>query len=226
VTQHNESIDLIHPPDAHLNQNYLLVAHHIMTQFSTKAGMQQFKERGNKAMTKELSQLHFRDTFKPVNSKELKKQERRQVLESHLFLKVKRDTSVKDQMVAGGYKQRGTIDNQDASSPTAALESVLLTAINDAKEERDVAVIDIPNAFVQTRLVNDEDKAIMRMHGKLAELMVKVAPEIYTKYVTIGQDCTLRSPLECPIRYHESRPTLLPMFCDRPAIDWLRDHSL
>jgi hypothetical protein len=44
-------------------------------------------------------------------------------------------------MVAG-EKQRGKIDKLDASSPTAALESVLLTI--DAHEGRDVAVIDIP----------------------------------------------------------------------------------
>jgi hypothetical protein len=53
----------------------------------------------------------------------------------------------------------------------------------DAQERRDVATIDIPNAFVQTKLENEEDKAIMRLHGKLAELMVKVAPEIYRKHI-------------------------------------------
>ena len=62
----------------------------------------------------------------------------------------------------------------------------MLSCLIDAKEHRDVAVIDIPNAFVQTQLENDEDKAIMRLRGKLAELMVKVAPEIYSKYVIIN----------------------------------------
>jgi hypothetical protein len=56
----------------------------------------------------------------------------------------------------------------------------------NAKEERDAAVIDIPNAFIQTRLERDSNKAIMRLCGKLAELMVKVAPKIYTKYVIIN----------------------------------------
>ena len=51
-------------------------------------------------------------------------------------------------MVAGGNKQRGTIDKEDAALPTAALESVLLTSRIDAAEERDVVVIDIPNAFI------------------------------------------------------------------------------
>ena len=73
-------------------------------------------------------------------------------------------------MVAGGNKQRGKIEKLDASSPTAALESVLLTAIIDAQEGRNVAVIDIPNAFVQTHLEADADKAIMRLRGKLVEL--------------------------------------------------------
>jgi hypothetical protein len=152
-----------------------------------KAGLKRFKERGEEAVTKELSQLHFRDTFRPINPKDLNEEERMQVLESHLFLKEKRDTTVKGRMVAGGNKQRGTIGKQDASSPTAALESVLLTAVINAKEGRDVAVIGIPNAFVQTRLENEEDKAVMRLRGKLAKLMVKVAPEIYTKYVIINR---------------------------------------
>jgi hypothetical protein len=130
--------------------------------------------------------LHLWDTFEPVHSKDLDDAECKEVLESHLFLKEKRDTTVKGQMVAGGNKQRGKIDKLDASSPTAALESVLLTAVIDAHEGRNVAVIDIPNAFVQTSLEDDADKAIMRLQGKLAELMVKVAPEIYTKYVIIN----------------------------------------
>ena len=55
-------------------------------------------------------------------------------------------------MVAGGNKQRGHIDKTNATLPTAALESVLLTSTIDAKEGRDVAIIDIPNAFITTRI--------------------------------------------------------------------------
>ena len=86
-------------------------------------------------------------------------------------------------MVAGGDKQRSTIPASKASSPAAALESVLITATIDAHKGRDAATIDIPNAFVQTCLENESDKAIMHMRGKLAELLVKVAPNIYTKFL-------------------------------------------
>jgi hypothetical protein len=76
----------------------------------------------------------------------------------------------------------------DASSTTAALESVLLTAVIDAHEGRDVTVIDSPNKFVQT-LVKDHDKgkAIMHLRGKLAKLVAKVAPEICTKHLIINR---------------------------------------
>ena len=110
------------------------------------------------------------------------------VLESHLFLKQKRDDSIKGRLFAGGNKQRGTINKEDAALPTAALESILLTATIDSKEGQDIAIIDIPNAFVQTRIEDDNDIVIMRLRGKLAELMAATAPEIYRKHVTINRN--------------------------------------
>jgi hypothetical protein len=66
-----------------------------MAQFSMKAGLKRFKERGEEAVSKELSQLHFLDTFEPINPKYLNEEERQQVLESDLFLKEKQDNTVK-----------------------------------------------------------------------------------------------------------------------------------
>ena len=78
-------------------------------------------------------------------------------------------------MVAGSNKQRGHIDKIDATSPTDALESFLLNSTIDAKEGRDVAIIDIPNAFGTTRIENKKDIVIVRLRGNLAELMVATA---------------------------------------------------
>ena len=93
-------------------------------------------------------------------------------------------------MVAGGNKQRGHIDKIDATSPTAALESVLLTSTIDAEEGRDVAIIDIPNAFVTTRIEDKKDIVIVRLRGKLVELMVATAPETYFLYIS-GEVATI-----------------------------------
>ena len=76
---------------------------------------------------------HMRYTFRPINSNTLSKTEYEKVLESHLVLKQKRYQSIKGIMVAGDNKQIGHIDKTYATSPTAALESVLLTSTIDEK---------------------------------------------------------------------------------------------
>ena len=106
----------------------------------------------------------------------MSKSEYDKVLEYHLFLKQKRDHSIKGRMVACGNNQRGHIDKTNATSLTAALESVLLTSTIDAKEGRDVDIIDIPNAFVTKRIEDKKDIVIIRLRGKLAEPLVATAP--------------------------------------------------
>ena len=177
----NAALTTVHP-DAHLNHSFLTMGGTVLTQLSLKAGLKKWKERGETAVSKELEQLHNRESFLPVHMKDLTPAQRKQVLESYLFLAEKRDKTIKGRMVAGGNKQRGFINKEDATSPTAALESVLLTSVIDAHEGRDVAVVDVPNAFVQTKLEEESDKAIVRLRGRLAELLVEVDPERYGPY--------------------------------------------
>jgi hypothetical protein len=101
-----------------------------------------------------------------------------------MFLKQKRDGKIKGRTVAGGNKQRDYISKEDASSPTVATESVLLSCIIDAEEERDVAVIDIPNAFIQTRVEDEKDMAYIKIKGVLVDMLVEIAPDVYKSYVT------------------------------------------
>jgi hypothetical protein len=55
-----------------------------------------------------------------------------------MFLKQKRDRKIKGRTLVGGNKQGDYISKEDASSPTVAMESVLLSFIIDTKEEWDV----------------------------------------------------------------------------------------
>ena len=156
-----------------------------MTQLSMKAGMKHWGEHGIGAVSKELQQLHHHDTFEPVDPKTMMSKDFQEVLELHLFLKQKHNDSIKGRMVADGSKQQTSITKEDTISPTIALKLVLLMATIDAAEGWDVTTIDILNAFIQTRLDDDSDKVLMRLCRKLTELMVKVAPEIYSKYVSV-----------------------------------------
>lgn len=53
-------------------------------------------------------------------------------------------------------------------------------------EGRDVAIIDIPNIYCQTDLIKHDNhvKVIMIIREKLAEMLCKIAPETYKRYIT------------------------------------------
>ena len=99
-----------------------------------------------------------------------------------MFLKRKGSGNVKGRGCADGRKQRMWTWPKDASSPTAARESVFLTAVVDAKEGQDVGVSDLPGAFMQTDM---DDKIVhVVFQGAMAELLVELAPEVYGQYLT------------------------------------------
>ena len=60
---------------------------------------------------------------------------------------------------------------EEDSSPTVAIESVMLSCVLDALEEQDVATADIPGAFMQA---NMDDLVHMKLDGKMAELLHSV----------------------------------------------------
>jgi hypothetical protein len=61
-----------------------------------------------------------------------------------------------------------------------SLEYVLITSTIEAYEGREVAVVDIPGAYLSADM---DEEVIMLLRGRLAELMVKTAPKIYRKYI-------------------------------------------
>lgn len=95
----------------------------MMQQLSLKAGMNQWGDRAKKAVHLEMKQLHFKETFKPVHKDDLTKDELKCILESHLFLKEKRDGKIKGRMVAGGNKQRNFISKEESSPLMMATEA-------------------------------------------------------------------------------------------------------
>ena len=68
----------------------------------------------------------------------------------------RKDGTIKARKVLGGNKQHDYITKEDVSSPTVTAEAIMLTCVIDAQENRDVAVVNIPNTFVQT-VVTEED---------------------------------------------------------------------
>ncbi len=129
----------------------------VMVQLSMKAAIKKWGKDADLAITNEMKQLHWRNLYQPKHWHSLSKKQKDQILESHIFVEQKRNGKIKAQKVIGGDKQRDYITKEDVSSPTVSAEAVMLTCVIEAQENRDVAVIDIPNAFVQT-VVSNEDK--------------------------------------------------------------------
>ena len=151
-----------------------------MTQMSMKRGIKEFGDAGVDAVLSELKQLHDRNVLEPRPANELTREEKRAALHYLMFLKKKRNGRIKGRGCADGRKQRLHTNKEDASSPTVAIEAVMLSCVIDPHEHRDVATVDIPGAFMQA----DMDELVhMRLDGKMAELLVRVDPSRYEKYV-------------------------------------------
>ena len=81
---------------------------------------------------------------------------------------------------ANGRKQRQYIRKEDASAPTVSTDALMLSCIMDAWEERDVAIVDIPSAFLHADM---DEEVNMRIDGKMAELLSKVNPKKYQRFL-------------------------------------------
>ena len=105
----------------------------------------------------------------------LNKNQKLAVLVYLMYLKEKMAGVLKGRSCAGGRKQRETMVKSEASSPIAAIESVLLTSAKDDLEECAVCITVVPGAYLNA----DMEKLVRaRLKGQMAELLVRVNLEL------------------------------------------------
>jgi hypothetical protein len=132
-----------------------------------------------------MSQLHDWGCFTPVDVLKLTPAKKTKAQVAFMFLMEKHNKSVKGQAVYNGKPTCKWLSKEDAASPTAALESIFLTGVIDADEERDIMTSDIPNAFIQAPMPTGEEKVIMKITGVLVDLLVEIDPEKYSGFVVL-----------------------------------------
>jgi len=91
----------------------------------------------------------------------LASQEKSEALECLMFLK-NRIGQIKRRGCEYGRKQRAHTGTEDARSPTVAIEALMLSCTLDANEQRDVATVNIPGAFMQAYM--DDEVVHLRPH--------------------------------------------------------------
>ena len=148
-------------------------------QMSAKKGLRLFGQRGIDALTKELKQLLYRNVMHPVDARSLTKEQKHGALRYLMFLKEKRSGEVKGRGCADGRKQRVYKTKEETHSPTVSTEAMFITAMFDAMENRDVAIVDIPGAFMQAEI---DELINIKLEGELVDLIVRIDPT-YSKFI-------------------------------------------
>ncbi len=147
-----------------------------------KQGIKKLGDDGKESVLVELQQLYDQKVMSPADKYDLTAKERKGALRYLLFLKEKRCGRIKGRGCADGRKQWIYKTKEEASAPTVATESLMLSCVIDAKERRTVVTADIPGAFMQA----DMDELVhMKLQGKMAELLVILEPKLYQKYVQV-----------------------------------------
>jgi hypothetical protein len=99
-----------------------------------------------------------------------------------VFLKEKRDGSIKTRACVNGAPQRKIWSKEDAASPTPHLELVFLVAGILAWQRRKNRCFDISSAFPTT----DTDKeVIMVLKGELEDYLIRMHTAIYQPYAIV-----------------------------------------
>eukprot|EP00957_Ditylum_brightwellii_P079041 6011857-Ditylum_brightwellii.AAC.1 len=95
--------------------------------YGLRKWLNKFGNKGKTAVNKEFGQLHSRNVFEPIHVKDLTLLEKKRAMESLIFLTKKRDETIKARACANGSTQRPYIAREEAASPTAATEAILIT---------------------------------------------------------------------------------------------------
>jgi hypothetical protein len=138
-TEHysSESAQIIAMTMVHYNTELIGIndtqASSFLQTYSLKQGIKKFGEQGIKAVHKEMKQIHDRVVFEPISIEKMTILERKRAMESLIFLTEKREKTIKARVCANGSTQRAYIAREEASSPTAASEAILITGVIDAK---------------------------------------------------------------------------------------------
>ena len=157
-------------------------------QFMLQKGLKVFKEKGYEASLEEIKQQHDRGCFTLVLVKFLSSSERRKAQEALMFIIEKRDGRIKGRMVYNGAPTREWLSKEDAASPTVTLESIMITAVIDAKEKRDVMTADVLNASIQAKMPEGQkgdEQVMMKITGVLVDMWVQLDPGLYGSHVVL-----------------------------------------
>ena len=154
------------------------------------------KEKSNatlKAIYSEIKQLHAKNTFRPINPRDLTRNQYLAVIRSHIFLKEKYATNgdfikLKARLVAGGHMQIKDLYD-DLSSPTTALQSIYMIAAIAARENRKIVTLDITGAYLNADIEGED--VYMLLDDLSTAILLQIEPN-YKEFVQYNGTCIVK----------------------------------
>ena len=111
------------------------------------------------------------------------KKEKQKAPNAYTLLKEKQCGNLRAGKVADGRPQWAYVPREEAAPPTVNEEALMVTLLIDAKEKCDVAIFNIPSAYLHTYM-SKHKKMVLKFVGKFIEIMCEVDPR-YKRYVRI-----------------------------------------
>ena len=155
----------------------------LVQQYNLKKVLELFVDQAEEATKNELQQIHEFGMHIPMDAKFISLEDKIRALSSLMFFVDKHNGRVKTQKCAVGSKQRnfpGYV-RLDWAYPTVTADGVVITSTIEAHEGCDVAVVDLPNDFLNA---NNSEKTLVLLKRRLMELMVQIDAQMYQKYIT------------------------------------------
>ncbi|KAA8493869.1 Copia protein [Porphyridium purpureum] len=154
---------------------------------SAKAAYRQCGAGALQAVVAEVAQMlprHGKDVLHPVALRNMSWAQRRMIIPSHLFVKAQIWANgdlkkMKARLVAGGNLHDKSL-HPDVSSPTASTNALFFIAALTAQENRAVASIDFPGAFLNAQMP-DNPPTYIRLNRFLANTLVAIETRYQTQ---------------------------------------------
>eukprot|EP00957_Ditylum_brightwellii_P074686 5676938-Ditylum_brightwellii.AAC.1 len=106
-------------------------------------------------------------------------------MDNFVSLTAKRDTSIKARACANGSMQHSHTSKDKATSPIAATDTTLLTGAIEENQNCNVITMHTLNTFVQTNILEQEQKIIVKTRGLLVDILLELCLGVYDNFVVM-----------------------------------------
>eukprot|EP01040_Poterioochromonas_malhamensis_P008527 gene8527-9228_t len=146
----------------------------VLNTLSVAKGLKEYGLEAEESIQAEFAQLCDKKVFRPVKHGDLMPNQKVRVLRTLMFLKRKRDGRLKSRFCVDGRRQAGFGYELETTSPTVFTESVIITAVIDAYEERYVVVTDIEGAYLNADMPLEVH---IEIDPVLTKILIKLKPD-------------------------------------------------